>query len=121
MGYSCGKTIGEGTYSKVCVAALNGKVNTIHERVACKIIQKELAGTEFIEKFLPRELSIIRHLHHKHIISVHDVIEANESIYIIMDYCKCGDLLEYVREKGALDEDVSKVFFEYNITNKTFF
>lgn len=51
MGYRVGKTIGRGTYSKVCVA-----ISKQGQKLACKIINKGHAGQDFIEKFLPREL-----------------------------------------------------------------
>lgn len=54
MGYKLGKTIGEGTYSKVCTAVSISR--GIPEKVACKIIRKKYAGSDFIKKFLPREL-----------------------------------------------------------------
>lgn len=54
MGYFIGKSIGEGTYSKVCVAT--AQTSHCPDKVACKIINKKCAGSDFIKKFLPREL-----------------------------------------------------------------
>lgn len=56
LGYTLGKVIGEGTYSKVCVAT--AYIEDSEEKVACKIIHKKYAGSDFIKKFLPRELKL---------------------------------------------------------------
>lgn len=65
IGYRIGKTIGKGTYSKVCIA-----VNNNGEKFACKIIKKKYAGNDFIEKFLPREIEIITAIKHPNIVQV---------------------------------------------------
>lgn len=54
MGYIFGKKIGEGTYSKVRIALY--LKDGIQTTLACKIINKQSAGSDFIKKFLPREL-----------------------------------------------------------------
>lgn len=54
LGYTLGKTIGQGTYSKVTLMSdANG------EKLACKIINKKYAGADFIKRFLPRELEYV--------------------------------------------------------------
>lgn len=50
-GYTVGKLLGHGTYSKVFVA-----VDGSGQKLACKMIDKKKASTEFIRRFLPREL-----------------------------------------------------------------
>ncbi|KAK9744882.1 Protein kinase domain [Popillia japonica] len=109
MGYTIEKSIGEGTYSKVCLATMSLRFG--NEKVACKIINKKCAGQDFIKKFLPRELKIIRYTTHPNIITVHDIIEINSTIYIFMDYCRNGDLLEYIKNHGPLCEDKAKRYF----------
>ncbi|XP_030745163.1 testis-specific serine/threonine-protein kinase 3-like [Sitophilus oryzae] len=107
VGYRLGKTIGRGTYSKVCIA-----VNDKGRKYACKIIKKKMAGEDFIEKFLPRELEIISDLKHPNIIQVYKILESNDVIYMLMDYCQLGDLLEYIRDYGAFSEEKSKFYFK---------
>lgn len=106
MGYRMGKTIGKGTYSKVCVA-----VNNMGHKVACKIIDKEKSGEEFIKKFLPRELKILTNIEHPNIVKVFNVLEVNKKVYVFMDYCKNGDLLEHLRNRGPMTEEETKVIF----------
>lgn len=57
MGYSVEKLIGEGTYSKVCLATMSSRLGC--EKVACKVINRKYAGQDFIKRFLPRELKYL--------------------------------------------------------------
>lgn len=137
LGYTLGKVIGEGTYSKVCAATIN--LEDTDEKVACKIINKKYAGTDFIKKFLPRELKlssfqfpffshienkkkineqinflsfrVLKIVSHPNIVTIYDILELNDVIYIFMDYCRNGDLLEYIRNNGPLAEDKAKNYF----------
>ncbi|CAH1170320.1 unnamed protein product [Phaedon cochleariae] len=106
LGYKIGKIIGKGTYSKVCIARNEqGKI------LACKIITKRYAGEEFITKFLPRELKIITAIKHPNIVTVHKILELKHTVYIFMDYCKIGDMLEHIRAEGPLAEERAKNIF----------
>lgn len=55
LGYTLGKMIGQGTYSKVTLMT----DDTSGEKLACKIINKKYAGADFIKRFLPRELEYV--------------------------------------------------------------
>ncbi|KAJ8985298.1 hypothetical protein NQ317_007085 [Molorchus minor] len=106
MGYQIGKTIGKGTYSKVCTAIVADG-----QKLACKIINKKYAGQDFIERFLPRELRIITAIKHPNIVTVYKILEANQVIYMFMDFCENGDLLEYIRLHGSFAEEKAKIIF----------
>ncbi|ENN78294.1 testis-specific serine/threonine-protein kinase 3 [Dendroctonus ponderosae] len=106
MGFRIGRTIGKGTYSKVCLST-----NSKGDKFACKIIRKKLAGSDFIEKFLPREIEIITAIKHPNIIQVYKIMETQQVIYMFMDYCRDGDLLEYIREYGCFPEEKAKHYF----------
>ncbi|KAJ8949601.1 hypothetical protein NQ314_008172 [Rhamnusium bicolor] len=107
MGYRIGKTIGKGTYSKVCIA-----ISNTGQKLACKVINKKYAGEDFIERFLPRELRIITAIKHPNIVTVYKILEVNQVIYMFMDYCKNGDLLEYIRSHGPFSEEKAKFIFK---------
>ncbi|KAF5283741.1 hypothetical protein FQA39_LY17238 [Lamprigera yunnana] len=109
IGYRIGKKIGEGTYSRVCIA-LHSK-NGRHKKVACKIINKKRAEVEFIKHFLPREIRIVSKIRHPNIVSVSNIFEINNFIYIFMDYCIHGDLLDYILKYGALSRNQAKRYF----------
>uniref|UniRef100_A0A224XK49 Putative catalytic domain of testis-specific serine/threonine kinase n=1 Tax=Panstrongylus lignarius TaxID=156445 RepID=A0A224XK49_9HEMI len=109
-GYKLGKTIGEGSYCKVKIAYRASELGFV-EKIACKIVNKKKASRDFVTKFLPREVSIVRSIRHPNIVSVCDIIESEDLVYIFMDICERGDLLDYIRARGPLSEARTKFFF----------
>nr|XP_033810665.1 testis-specific serine/threonine-protein kinase 3 isoform X1 [Geotrypetes seraphini] len=107
-GYQLGKTIGEGTYSKVKEAFC-----TKHQRkVAIKIIDKMEGPEEFIQRFLPRELQIVRRLKHKNIIQVYETLESDDGkIYLVMELAEGGDIFDCVLQSGPLSESRARMLF----------
>ncbi|NXG52759.1 TSSK1 kinase, partial [Psilopogon haemacephalus] len=103
-GYTLGNTIGEGSYGKVKSAYCERfKCN-----VAVKIIDKKNIPTAFKQRFLPRELKVLRRLNHPSIIRTHEVFEeAAGKVYIVMELAEKGDLLNYIRLTGAIKEEVA--------------
>ncbi|KAB0794593.1 hypothetical protein PPYR_11432 [Photinus pyralis] len=95
LGYVIGQKIGEGAYSKVCIALFTR--GDVQKKLACKIINKKRARSELMNKFLPREISIVSMIDHPNIVNVLNILEINNTLYMFMDYCKNGDLLEYLR------------------------
>ncbi|XP_071962411.1 testis-specific serine/threonine-protein kinase 3-like [Antedon mediterranea] len=106
-GFTIGHVLGEGSYATVCTSFYD-KINS---KCAMKIICRRKAPKDFLQKFLPRELRIIRRVRHKNIISFYDVFELNNKVFIAMEIAGHGDLLEYIKLRGALSEDKSRIFF----------
>lgn len=106
-GYEVGKVIGQGSYAVVRRAHSKKK----SKDVAIKIITKKKAPEDFLSKFLPREIRVLKKIRHTNVISLIEVIETNTRIYIITNIAENGDLLEYIRSKGALPEPEVKRMF----------
>ncbi|KAK2191769.1 hypothetical protein NP493_46g07043 [Ridgeia piscesae] len=108
-GYVVGPTLGEGSYAKV-KSAFAAKLN---KKVALKIINRRKAPKDFQQKFLPRELEIMQLIHHPNIIELYEVMQFNGKIevYIAMEIAGHGDLLEYIKLRGAIAEEKAKVLF----------
>lgn len=49
---------------------------------------------------------------HPHIIRLYEVIETQSDIYVVMEYVKSGELFDYIVEKGRLQEDEARNFFQ---------
>ncbi|KAK5645017.1 hypothetical protein RI129_006317 [Pyrocoelia pectoralis] len=113
LGYIIGKKIGEGAYSKVCVALFTH--NGVRTKIACKIINKKNVHSDLMKKFLPREISIISMIDHPNIINILNILEINKVVYMFMEHCKNGDLLEYIRTHGELSERRTKHFFRQTV------
>ncbi len=105
-GYFLGERLGSGSYSKVRLGIFKHRFN----KVAIKIIDRSRAPADYQRDFLPRELSLVKTLKHPHIVETYDWFEANNKIYMIMEYAQRGDVLEYVRCKssGPVQEHLSR-------------
>lgn len=80
IGYTLGTVIGEGSYAKV-KSAYSEKMQ---KRVAMKIINRKKAPKDFREKFLPRELKILKHVNHPNCIKMYEVIEFEAKVRAIV-------------------------------------
>lgn len=55
--------------------------------------------------------ALFQKISHPNIVSVFDVFEIDSIVFIFMEICEHGDLLDYIRNKGALPENRAKNFF----------
>lgn len=116
LGYTLGKKIGEGSYSKVYWAEHHTN-NTqkpkpfSNKPIACKVIDQRYTSIEYNTKFLPRELQIVQHLQHPNIIQTHAILECGPFVCFYMDFCPYGDLLNYIQKTGPLPVDMAKMYF----------
>ncbi|XP_072100092.1 testis-specific serine/threonine-protein kinase 6 [Mobula birostris] len=107
LGYKLGKTIGEGSYSKVKV----GTCKKYRENVAIKVVDRKKAPPDFVDKFLPRELDILRGIKHPHIVQVFEFIEVcNGKLYIVMEQA-ATDLLQLIQNRGHIPNHEARHFF----------
>jgi len=105
-GYTFGKPLGEGSYAKVRVAEGPNKQTS-----ACKIICKKKAPKDFVNKFLPRELDVLRRINHENIVNCSDIFEYPTKVFIVMEMATNGDLLDYVKKNGNRPDGEAKRLF----------
>lgn len=106
-GYYLGKTIGTGSYATVRVAH-----SERHEGdVAVKIISKFSAPADYLKKFLPREIDVVKGLRHPNLIRFLQAIETTHRVYIVMEYAENGSLLDIIRKDHHIDETRSRRWF----------
>ncbi|KAJ0970893.1 hypothetical protein J5N97_018852 [Dioscorea zingiberensis] len=110
--YKLGKTLGIGSFGKVKVAehALTG------HKVAVKILNRRKIKNMEMEEKVRREIKILRLFMHPHIIRLYEVIETHSDIYVVMEYVKSGELFDYIVEKGRLQEEEARHFFQQIIS-----
>lgn len=111
-GYIIASDLGEGTYSKVKSALWQKPGEKQPMKVALKIINRKTAPKDFLEKFLPRELEVLQNLNHVHIIRAYEILHISSKTYISLEWAGHGDLLQYVRLKGALKESECRRMFQ---------
>ncbi|KAG5001118.1 hypothetical protein JHK87_022190 [Glycine soja] len=110
--YKLGKTLGIGSFGKVKIAE---HVLTGH-KVAIKILNRRKIKNMEMEEKVRREIKILRLFMHPHIIRLYEVIETPTDIYFVMEYVKSGELFDYIVEKGRLQEDEARNFFQQIIS-----
>ncbi|XP_057443557.1 SNF1-related protein kinase catalytic subunit alpha KIN10 [Lotus japonicus] len=110
--YKLGKTLGIGTLGKVRIAehVLTG------DKVAIKILNRRNINNMELEEKALRGTNIIRSLSHPHIIQVYKVVETPTEVYVVMEHMKSGDLFDYIVERGRLEEDEARNFFQQIIS-----
>ena len=98
--FKIGSKIGQGTFSKVCMG--------IHiptgEKVAIKILPKNQIKEKTDKIRIEKEISLQKKLHHQNIIHQYSVLDTENSIYIITEYCSGGELFDYIVSKRRLPE-----------------
>ncbi|NXF49176.1 TSSK1 kinase, partial [Oceanites oceanicus] len=108
-GYSLSNTLGEGSFGKVKSAYCD----RLKCNVAVKIIDKRKTPWDFLARFLPREIEALRRLHHPSIIETYEIFETSAGkVYIVMELGEKGDLLDYIKITGAMEEDTACIKFQ---------
>lgn len=90
--YMLGKSIGEGTFGKVKLA--------VHlptgEKVAVKILEKSRIKEQADVRRVNREIKILKKSRHRNIIQLYEVLDTQNSIYLIMEHCEGGEMFDYI-------------------------
>ena len=109
--YILKEDIGEGNFGKVKL----GISKTTKEEFAIKIINKDQIKIKMKNKIF-RENEVITKFNHINVIFVFEIIEDPDNYYIVMEYCKRGELFDYIVEHERLTEDEAAIFF-YQLIN----
>ncbi|KAE8724842.1 SNF1-related protein kinase catalytic subunit alpha KIN11 [Hibiscus syriacus] len=110
--YKLGKTLGIGSFGKVKIA----EHCSTGYKVAIKILNRRKIKNMEMEEKVRREIKILRLFMHPHIIRLYEVIETATDIFVVMEYVKSGELFDYIVEKGRLQEDEARNFFQQIIS-----
>ena len=72
------------------------------KKVDFKTIEKD----PYLERAIHEEIRILSKFKHPNIVQLMEVLNSKRSLYIIMEYCKDGDLKKYLkkREREGLPE-----------------
>ncbi|KAK2871019.1 hypothetical protein QQF64_002137 [Cirrhinus molitorella] len=104
--YLIGRKLGEGSFAKV----REGLHVITAEKVAVKVIDKRKAKKDsYVTKNLRREGQIQQMIRHPNITQLLDILETENSYYLVMELCPGGNLMNHIYEKKRLEErDVQK-------------
>lgn len=99
-----------------------GVVRLIYNRHSCqKYAMKHVKKYSLLEhsqknifndpKRIINEVDIMKNLQHPCVIKMHDIVNTPESVFMILEYMKGGDLLSRIVSKKGLSEKMSKFYF----------
>ncbi|CAJ1915460.1 unnamed protein product [Sphenostylis stenocarpa] len=99
--YELGPEVGRGHFGYTCSA--KGRKGTFkgHD-VAVKVIPKSKMTTAIAIEDVRREVKILRALTgHKNLVQFYEAYEDNDNVYIVMELCKGGELLDKILSRGG--------------------
>lgn len=108
-GYEVGARIGGGNFSSVYKATKT--TNATKLDMACKLIRFDLAGKDYEDNCLKRELKITKKLKNQYVIKVYEVIKTHRRAFIFMELA-LGSLEDQLKlNVNGLTEDIAKKYF----------
>lgn len=111
-GFALGNRIGSGAFATVKTAIYTKSTEDGRRlKLACKIIDRAKTSVEYLTKFLPRELEVLKRINHPNIIQVHSIFQRKQKIYIFMQNADNGDLYRFIRRHGPIRERCAKFWF----------
>jgi protein-serine/threonine kinase len=111
--YILGQTLGEGEFGKV---KMGWKRDSTVE-VAIKLIRREtLGGNQNRLQKIYREIQILRQLDHPNIVRLHEMVETDRHIGIILEYASGGELFDYILNHRYLKDGPARKLFSQLIS-----
>ena len=100
--YQIVKELGRGTMGVVYLA----RDPNIERLVAVKVLRQDRIGNDFFVKRFLKEAKVIGRLSHPHTVTVHDIGEEKEDVYIAMEYIEGPSLSDIIKEKRLEAKEV---------------
>ncbi|KAJ2809446.1 Calmodulin-dependent protein kinase cmk2 [Coemansia guatemalensis] len=97
--YTFGRVLGAGTFGEVREAVFTPD----GRRVAVKVIRKTALNGD--EQMVLKEIDIVRHLHHPHIVQLLDWFESKDKYYLVFQLCTGGELFDKICDYGRFTEE----------------
>ncbi|CAE6054195.1 unnamed protein product [Arabidopsis arenosa] len=119
--YELGKEVGRGHFGHTCSG--RGKKGDIKDHpIAVKIISKAKMTTAIAIEDVRREVKLLKSLSgHKNLIRYYDACEDANNVYIVMELCEGGELLDRILARGGkYPEDDAKAIVVQILTVVSF-
>ncbi|KAM7250972.1 hypothetical protein ACFE04_022855 [Oxalis oulophora] len=107
--YEMGDEVGRGHFGFTCFAKFK-KGEFKGQQVAVKVIPKSKMTTAIAIEDVRREVKILKALTgHKNLVQFYDSYEDHDNVYIVMELCEGGELLDRILSRGGrYSEDDAK-------------
>lgn len=86
------------------------KVNYEDHHLACKIIDRERRPKD------ERIVEMLKKIRHPSIVPIHSIFQNGFLLFIFMQWMEEGNLLQYIRKNGAVEEKRAKIWFRQLIS-----
>ncbi|KAI9120554.1 hypothetical protein K1719_007587 [Acacia pycnantha] len=112
--YELGEEMGRGHFGYTCSA--KGKKGSLKgQDVAVKVIPKSKMTTAIAIEDVRREVKMLRALTgHKNLVQFYEAYEDDDNVYVVMELCKGGELLDRILSRGGKysEEDAKVVMIQ---------
>lgn len=98
--YVLERVIGKGQFGEV----FKGYNKTTGEDIAVKTVNRKNLKGKFYE-LLENEIKVQRSCNNANIIKLYDIKKTANNIYLVLEFCNEGDLMQYLKDKSKLTED----------------
>ncbi|XAR57816.1 Non-specific serine/threonine protein kinase [Bertholletia excelsa] len=99
--YELGEEVGRGHFGYTCKAKFK-KGELKGQEVAVKVIPKAKMTTAIAIEDVRREVKILRALTgHNNLVQFYDAFEDHDNVYIVMELCEGGELLDRILARGG--------------------
>lgn len=103
-------SLGKGSFGEVLCGHPVGDPETMY---AVKLLSKARFTSEKEKKAVRLEVDILKRLSgHEHMVTLHDHVEDKANVYLVMEWCKGGDLMKYVYKCKHFSEKVASCLFQ---------
>ncbi|XP_059282246.1 CDPK-related protein kinase-like isoform X2 [Lycium ferocissimum] len=100
--YEVGEEIGRGHFGYTCKAYFKKGAQLKGQELAVKVIPKAKMTTAIAIEDVRREVKILRALTgHDNLVKFYDAYEDHENVYIVMELCEGGELLDRILSRGG--------------------
>ena len=106
--YKIGRVLGKGAYGKVNLALHK----LTRHLCAVKSINTVFMNNKNTALRISNEIFLLQNLRHPSLIRMFETLKLPSHQLIFTELCRGGDLLNYVRRRRKIDEDVAKVLFK---------
>jgi hypothetical protein len=98
--------LGEGSFGQVYKVV---KKNT-GEVMAMKVLSKKFLFDNGQLKYAISECKIMRNIKHPFILKLHFAFQTKKNLYIVLEYCPNGDLMDHLSERTRFGESVTRFY-----------
>lgn len=112
--YELGDEVGRGHFGYTCSARAK-KGDLKGQEVAIKVIPKSKMTTAIAIEDVRREVKILRALTgHKNLVQFYDAYEDEDNVYVVMELCTGGELLDRILARGGKysEEDAKAIMVQ---------